>query len=78
MFCRSNRLSDLGSVFTVGLVATRSSKLDPMLICFDNFFFGPKSYPLFNTQVTHPVTCKLPFETRSHIDVFEFCERNMF
>ena len=59
-FCSSNRISDSESVFTVGLVATRSSKLDPMLICFDEFFFGPKSYPLHNTWVTPPVICKLP------------------
>ena len=25
-------------------LATRSSNLDPMLICFDDFFFGVKSY----------------------------------
>ena len=40
MFCSLNRLSDFGSVFTVGLVATRSSKLDPMSIYFDDFFGG--------------------------------------
>ena len=34
-FCSSNRISDLRSVFTVGLVVTRSSKLDFMSICFD-------------------------------------------
>jgi hypothetical protein len=43
MFCGSNRLSDLENVFTVRLVATRSLKLNPILICFDNFFLGPKS-----------------------------------
>ena len=42
IFCRSNRLFDLGTVFTLGLVATRSSKLDPMFICFDDFFFDLK------------------------------------
>ena len=48
-FCSSNRISDLRSVFTVGLVVTRSSKLDPMLICFDKKKIGPKSYPPHNT-----------------------------
>jgi hypothetical protein len=38
MFCRFNRLSDLGTVFTVRLVPTRSSKLDPMLIYLDDIF----------------------------------------
>ena len=46
MFCSSNYISNLGSVFTVGLVATRSSKLDPILICFDK----KKS----ELKVTHP------------------------
>ena len=52
MFCSSNRLCNLWSVFTVGLVASRSSKLDPMLVFFDEIFFGPKSY--------QPLTRKLP------------------
>jgi hypothetical protein len=37
-FYSSNRLFDLESIFTVGLVAARFSKLDLMLICFDDFF----------------------------------------
>ena len=40
-------------------LATRSSKLDPMLICFDNFFLGQKlprmgyiSYQAYSVHVT--------------------------
>ena len=51
-FCNSNRLSDLESVFTVRLVATRSSKLDLILICFNGFFSDPK--------VTHPLHTSYP------------------
>ena len=51
-FHSSNRLSDLRYVFTVRLVASRPSKLDPMLLCSDEFFPKPK--------VTNPITSKLP------------------
>ena len=51
-FCSSNRISDLRSVFTVGVVATRYSKLDPIFICFDE----KKS----DLKVTHPITRELP------------------
>ena len=59
-FRSSNRLSDLRSVFTVRHVASRSSKLDPMLLCFDEFFSGPESYQPHNKQVIYHITCKLP------------------
>ena len=52
MFYRSHCLSDLESVFTVGLVAARFSKLDPMLIYFDNFFSDSK--------VAHPLHVSYP------------------
>ena len=57
MFCSLTRLSELRSVFTVGLVTTRSSKLDPMSIYFDDFFYGCKvtsnqSYIYFTKKFT--------------------------
>ena len=39
-----NRLSKLRTVFTFVLLASRSSKLDPMLICFDELFFCTTGY----------------------------------
>ena len=41
-FYLSNDNSDLRSVFTTRPGSTRSLKLAPMLICFDNIFFGLK------------------------------------
>ena len=59
-FYSLNRIFDLGFVFTVGLVAMRSSELNPILICFDEKKFGPKSYPPHNTWVTQVLVCNLP------------------
>ena len=42
MFYLLNEKSDWKSVFTIKSLAMRSSKLDPMLICFDEIFFGLK------------------------------------
>ena len=36
-----NHTSEFRSVFTVGFIATRSSKLDPAWICFDEIFLMP-------------------------------------
>ena len=52
-FCSLNHLSDLKYVFSVRLVATRFSKLDPILICFDDVFFKPKIYPPITRELSN-------------------------
>ena len=46
-----DRLSDYPSVYTVKFVSTSASKLDPLLICFDELFF-PHQIPDYNTMDT--------------------------
>ena len=43
MFYLLNRASKSQTVFTIGFLASRSSKLDPMLIGFDELFFHEKN-----------------------------------
>jgi hypothetical protein len=45
MFYLINDNSDLKSVFTYQSISTRSLKVAPMLICFDNFFLNKSNQP---------------------------------
>ena len=60
MFYFSSHKSNWKSAFTVDFVVTRSSKLNPILICFDNIFFWPK-LPDYSHLVTRycQVGCKI-------------------
>ena len=61
IFYLLNKKSDWKSVFTIKSLAMRSSKLDPMLICFDEFFFWLKSCHVDCMWIAIIFTLKLPW-----------------
>lgn len=72
----SNRASKFRSVFTIGFLATRSFKLDPTWICFDEFFFMPTLVLYGATLVLHCATLVLYCATFFQNQFLELYEPN--
>ena len=51
-----NRASEFKSIFTIGILATRSLKLDPAWVCFDEIFLMPTLTLYCTTLLLHGAT----------------------